>query len=185
MKELTNFIFELGSLRAYKEQGLQLMGISNGNSIADHSLRAAQIAFILAKMEGYENPFEPCTMNVFHEMTETRIGDLHKLAQRYITTDHEMIVKEQTENLGETGKDLLALFENSEFEKTTAGIIAKDADRLEHAFNAKEHVERGILAAQDWIDNARKILKTDSAKKLLEELDKGDSNEWWQKIKKI
>ncbi len=161
------------------------MGIANSNSIADHSLRAAQIAFILAKMEGYENPFEPCVMNVFHEMTETRIGDLHKLAQKYIQIDHEKIVKEQTENLGEIGKDLMILFENSEFEKTTAGIIAKDADRLEHAFNAKEHVDRGVLAAQDWIDNARKVLKTKSALKLLNELEKGDSNEWWKGLKKI
>ena len=81
-------------------------------------MRAAQIAFVLAKLEGYENPFEICTLTVFHELEECRIGDLHKVAK-------------------------------------------------------------------DWIERAKKELKTESARRLLEGLESSDSNEWWITLKKF
>ena len=59
------------------------------------------------------------------------------------------------------------------------------ADLLENAFQAKEYIEIGYKDAQNWIDNIRTILKTGSAKKLLDEIEKTSSNEWWKNLKKI
>ena len=68
---------------------------------------------------------------------------------------------------------------------TKAGIIARDADLLEVAATAKELYEKGYEYAKDWIKNVSLKLRTKSAKKLLEEMEKVNSNEWWQGLKKL
>lgn len=67
-KDILNFIFELGQLKRIKHEGWRLIGVKFPESVADHCLRAAQIGYILAKMEKYENPFEVCSMVVFHDI---------------------------------------------------------------------------------------------------------------------
>jgi len=153
--------------------------------VAEHSLRAAQIGYILAKMENYANPFEVCTMVVFHDMGECRLGDLHKLAARYTEAKEEQAVIDQTADLGEMGAELLSNWQQVDFKSTTAGIIGKDADYLEQAFVAKEYLEKGMVNAQEWIDNVSKALKTASAKALLEQMLQMDSTAWWKGLKKL
>jgi len=147
-------------------------------------LRAAQIAFVLAKLEGYENPFEVCTLTVFHELEECRIGDLHRVAKWYVKTEDEKAVKEQVERLGKIGKEIFRLWKKVKNPNTKAGVIAKDADLLEMIATAKELMDKGLKDAKDWIERARKELKTESAKRLLEGLESSDSNEWWITLKK-
>jgi putative hydrolases of HD superfamily len=184
-KDILNLIFEFGQLRRIKHEGWRLVGVENPDSVAEHSLRAAQIGFLLAKMEKYENPYEVCTMVVFHDIGECRIGDIHKVALRYLEADEERVVREQTENLEDIGKDILKLWQEFEAKTTTAGIIAKDADRLEQAVMAKEYIERGHASAKDWIINVSRLLKTKSAKKLLKLLETTDSTDWWEGLKKL
>ncbi len=184
-ENIINFVFELKHLSRIKHEGWRMIGIKNPESVADHSLRAAQIGFILAKLEKYNNPQEVCSIVVFHDMAESRIGDIHKVANRYIKVEEEKVVKEQTEKLGDLGEDILNMHEQIENRSTTAGIIAKDADMLDMAFTAKAYAEIGYEYAKDWMNNIEKILKTESAKELFNELKKSDSNEWWQKLKKL
>lgn len=49
LKKIITFIFELVQLRRIKHEGWRLVGIDNPESVAEHSLRAAQIGYILAK----------------------------------------------------------------------------------------------------------------------------------------
>jgi len=182
--DILNFIFELGQLRHIKNAGHRLIGVNQPYSVAEHNLRAAQIAFILAKMENYKNSYEVCTMTVFHDVEETRTGDVNKVMNRYITGDKLGAVHDQTENLDSIGKDIVHLWQQHEERTTTAGIISKDADLLEQAVMAKELVEKGYAYAQDWIKNIGMKLQTSSAKKLWEALQKSDSNAWWQGLKK-
>ncbi|MBS3171679.1 HD domain-containing protein [Candidatus Woesearchaeota archaeon] len=184
-KDILNFIFEVGQLKKVKREGWRLIGMDNLESVADHTLRASQIGFILAKLENYENPLEVCTMVVFHDIGECRIGDIHRVANRYINVDEEIAVKEQTEKLGEIGRDIFNMWKQVEDRNTKAGIIAKEADMLELAITAKENIEKGYSYAQDWINNISKALLTESGKKLLNELKNADSNKWWQGLKKL
>lgn len=184
-KHLLNFIFELGMLRRVKHEGMKIMGLKNPESVAEHSLRAAQLGYILAKLEKYENSAEVCAILTFHDIAECRTGDIHLVAKRYLTVDEERVVEEQVERLVGTGKEILELWKQIEHKNTTAGIIAKDADLLEQAITAKEYVEKGYDSAQDWINNVSKRLETESAKQLLDSLKDSDSNDWWQGLKKI
>jgi putative hydrolases of HD superfamily len=182
--QLIAFVFELVQLRRVKREGWRMVGVDNPESIAEHSLRAAQIAFILAKLERYPNPEEVCSMVVFHDIQECRIGDIHKVANRYLTHNDPLVVEEQMKELGEIGLSISNLWKQTEEKSTQAGIIAKDADLLEAAFTAREYKERGVPLMDLWMKNYMQYLNTGSAKHLLEELLKTESVWWWKDLKK-
>ena len=184
-KDVVDFIFEMGQLKRVKHEGWRLAGVEAPESVADHALRAAQIGFFLAKMENYGNPMEVCSILVFHDMEECRVGDVHRVAKRYVDARKEEAVKDQTKNLGDLGKEIHGLWKQMESKGTKAGIIAKDADLLEQAFAAKEYMERNYAFTQDWINNVSKALETGSAKSLLKSLLASRSNDWWQGLKKL
>ena len=186
IKKITNFIFELGALKHVKRSGWWIINIKDPENVAEHSFRAGIIGYILAKLEKADIN-KVAMMSLFNDLHEARLNDLHKIGQRYIdfkkaeTKAH----KEQTEELGEIGKEIFSLHKEYQEQKTKEAIIARDADLLENAYQAKEYMEIGYKDAQDWIDNIRKIIKTDSAKKLLDEIEKTSSNDWWRNLKKI
>ncbi len=185
IQHIAHFIYELGQLKRVHHEGWKLAGIAIPDTVAEHALRAAQIGFILAKMENYADPYEICTMLVFHDIGEARIGDIHKVANRYITADEQGAVQEQTVTLGEMGEDIFSLWQQVEYKSTPAGIIAKDADLLEQAVTAKEYLEQGYAATQNWIDNVGRALQTPSAQHLLDALIATDVCGWWQGLKKL
>ena len=181
---IKQFIFELGHLRRIKHEGWRLVGWDNPDSVAEHSLRAAQIAFILAKMENYDNPYEVVTMAVFHDRAEARIGDLHKMAARYVEADEKQAAQEQVEAF-EFGAELQEMWEAVDEHKNVAGTIAKDADYVEQIFMARELVELGYATAQQWIVNASKRLRTKSAQELVKDIDSASAFDWYQGLKKL
>lgn len=180
---ILNFFFELGQLRRIRHEGWTLAGVEDPESVAAHSLRAAQIGFVLASLEGYDNPFEVCTMLVFHDLGESRIGDIHRVANRYITADEGRATAEALSKIGSIGNNILTLWQQVEDVKTKAGIIAKDADLLEQALMAKEYMEKGYNAAHDWIRNISTMLRTCSAKALIASLKEVNSYDWWKGLK--
>lgn len=184
-KSILNFIFELGMLRRIKHEGWRVAGVPHPESVAEHSLRAAQIAFLLAKMENHPTPYEVVTITIFHDIGECRIGDLHKIAIRYVKVKEHRAVSDQTKTLKKIGAEIFDLWNQIEGKKPSkSGIIAKDADLLEQAVMAREYIEQGFKFAEDWIKNIALNLKTNSAKKLLAQLKNTDSHDWWQKLKK-
>lgn len=184
-KALVNFIFELGMLKRIKHEGVRLIGVDNPETVADHALRAAQIGYILAKLEGYENPQEVASIMIFHDINECRTNDIHRVANRYISVDKEKVVKEQTQMAGNIGEDIYKLWKVREDRESAAGIIAKDADMLELSFTAKSLIEQGFKDAQDWINNCEKNMRTESGKKLIKLMQEVSSNDWWKGLKKI
>lgn len=177
---IVNLIFELGQLRLEPRKGWHRIGIRPEN-VAEHSLRAAQLAYILAVMEEHPNPHHAASLAVFHDMAETRTGDPDRVAKRYSKSDQEGAARDQTEGLGELGKSVLSMWKEVEEAKTAAGKIAKDADRLEMAFTAKELLERGHGRAEKWMESVAEMFETDSARRLFDALQNGDPDEWWLK----
>lgn len=179
------FMHELGMLKRVQREGWKLLGITHPETVAEHSLRAAQIGFILAKLENYKNPEKICTMLVFHDIGECRIGDLHKVANRYVQVNEKQAVLDQTQSLGEIGKSIFSLWDEIEQQKTTAGILAKDADLLEMVVTACEIKQKQIKGVENWFENTKKRLKTQTAKRLFQELITTDPNTWWSGLKKF
>ena len=79
----------------------------------------------------------------------------------------------------------LEYFDEYENRNTKEGTIAKDADWIEMAFQAKEYVDMGYAEATDWIDNVEKAVETESAKKMIKEIKKTKFTDWWKGLKKM
>jgi putative hydrolase of HD superfamily len=185
MDKISELFFELGHLRRIKHEGWKLLGVKCPESVAEHSLRAAQIGYILAHLENYNKPEEICAMLVFHDMGESRIGDIHKVANRYIKANEEQAVTDQLKSLDKLGSKILDLWQNFEYKKTKAGIIARDADLLDMILTAKEYFHQGFSDAEDWIEKLGNKLETGSAKKILTHIEQKNPFEWWIGLKKM
>ena len=188
LKNTVNFIFEVNQLKRQRHSGFQLAGVKEPDSIAEHVMRAAQIGYILAVMEGDANPEKVASMIMIHDNGEARVGDQHKVAARYFNTKEAegRAFSEQLERIGDGLAEKWQKYFN-EFENRTTkeGIIAKDADWLETAFQAKEYADMGYKSAEDWIKNVDRALETKSAQLLLAQMKKIKFTDWWQGLKKM
>ncbi len=188
IKNIVNFIFELNQLKRQRHSGSQLAGVKDSDTVAEHVMRAAQIGYILAVMEGDANPEKVVSMLIIHDNGESRVGDQNKVAARYFSNSgaEANALADQLKNLGQQiEKKWLEYFKEYENRNTKGGIIAKDADWLEQAFQAKEYVDLGYKSAQDWIDNVEEALETESAKAIIKEMKKTEFTDWWQGLKKM
>jgi len=186
-KNITNYIFELGTLKRFAHSGTKMAGVKHPDTIAEHAHRTALIAYILAKMEKADA--EKATMiALLHDNAESRITDLHKVARRYIDTSisEKTAFKEQVADLPkEIGGLFNKYFLEYEDRKTAEAVIARDADLLETAFQAKEYLDLGYKVCQEWIDNVGKCIKTRSAKKIFKTMKKTNFADWWRPLTKI
>lgn len=186
-QKIANFICELNVLKRMPRTGSFVAGIKQPDDVAEHVFRAAQIGLILAELEGSANKDRVMRMVLIHDNAETRIGDLNKIMIRYLPNKHEAELKafeEQCENLpGPLAKDFLGLFKEYEAQETVESRIARDADLLELAFQAKEFLDIGYQAKTEWLDNVEKALTTQSAKGLFESLKTLKINDWWEGLK--
>jgi len=188
IKNIVNFIFELNQLKLLKHSGWKFAGVKNSDSVAEHTWRAAQIGYILAVMEGDANPETVVSIILIHDNPETRIGDQNKVSARYYSNNkaEANAFTDQLKNLGqEIEQKWQSYFKEFEQRKTKEGIIAKDADWLEQAFQAKEYLDQGYQAAEDWINNVSEAIETKSAKQLIQEMKRTKFTDWWQGLKKM
>jgi len=189
-KEIIKLFFELGQLRRVHHSGFKLTGIENPDSVAEHTLRVAQIGYVLAKMENADEN-KVTKICLFHELGETRVGDANRVELRYrsyfyLKKSELEAYKDQVKILPEKiKKDLTFLMEEFDERKTLEARCAKDADYLEQALTAKEYIDIGYKGCKDWIKNVKKALKTGTAKKFLKVIEKTDRNEWWGKLKEL
>lgn len=184
LKDVTKFFLEAGALKNISRSGWQVAGIKNPESVADHSFRTILIGYILAKSEGVDAD-KVMKMLVFHDLPEARIGDMHKVTANYIEKDHaeKAVAEDQAKFLPDNiSKEYVALIGEFNDLKTSEAIVARDADWLEVAIQAKEYMDAGNKNVQSWIDRVRTVLKTESAKSILEEIEQ--SGQWWDGLKK-
>ena len=188
-KKIKKFLSEIQMLKRVKHEGVKLAGVENPDSIAEHACLSAQIAFLLASIEGAD-AVKCVLMNLFHDNEEARIGDHHKVSARYLDVRdaEKKAEKEHFNNLPEPiGKAIFELQEEKRRRNTKEGIIAQDADWLEVALQAKIYSELGYKGCKDWIDNVNRALETESAKEILAEIKKEPDflNCWWKGLKKM
>lgn len=187
IKKIVNFFFELGVFKREKHSGFLLSGVKDPDTLGEHTARAAQMGYILAEMEGVD-PEKVATMLLIHDLGEIRVRDQHKLAARYYDIDkaERDAFHDQLNCLPEkVAKKWKTLFKEYNTRSTPEGVVAKDADWLETALTAKEYIELGYQGMDQWTNNVRKALETESAKKLLAEIENQKSCDWFKNLKKM
>ena len=185
MQELVQFLFETGHLKNVDRSGWWLLGNKDPESVAEHSFRCTIMGYILAKLENVDAS-KVIMMCLFHDVHETRTNDLHKVVQKYIKQEEagDKATEDQLKPLKDPiGKEISEVLGELTNQESRESVVAKDADILECAMQAREYQVQGYEASVDWLDRADSKLKCESSRKLLALLKVSDPGEWWKKLK--
>lgn len=177
IQAVVNFIFEASILQNMQRSGNVFLGSGN-QTVGSHIFRTILIGYLLSKMTSGVNVEKVMLMCLFHDIEESRTGDLNYLQQRYVASDDKMALKNAVDNLP-AKDDILETVKEYEELKTIEAKLAKDADTLELLFYLKEELDKGNLQAENWIEHAQKRLITENAKKLLPVLKNTKYYDWW------
>ena len=186
IKKVTNFLYEVGSLRMIPRGHRQSLGIDDvADNIASHSHRVSVIGYLLAKMEG-ANPDRVALMCILHDVPETRSGDQNWIHKRYVSVDERKIAEDQYS--GNIFSDFLKIHDEYNKRESIESKVAKDADMIDQLLLLKEYEWRGHKEATVWINGKgkstghkdRNKLSTESAKILLDNILNTNPGEWWE-----
>jgi len=181
-KTLINFLFEAATLKRLQRTGWQILG-SGQESVAEHSYMVAVISFILANQLKIDIK-KVLIIALFHDIAETRIGDIYKLADFYVEADERKAIQDIFLHLP-NGRELIKIAQEYREEKTLESKIVHDADTLALCIELKQLIEKGNIHAKEWFEANVERLKLPLAKKLGEEIRKSNSQDWWKKERQI
>jgi putative hydrolase of HD superfamily len=167
---LAGLAFELGVLKRLRRTGWSHAGIRDGESVAEHSLRVAQLASLIAAEEGAD-PARAALMAIWHDSQETRSGDIPHTARPYMAAriDPEAITVDQVAGLPEAAaKTVQETVSEYEAQTTLEARCARDADKLECLIQAVEYQAAGNTGVQGWITSSRAAIRTRTAERIAE-----------------
>jgi putative hydrolases of HD superfamily len=178
-KNIVNFLFEVGILSKTPRSGFHFLGTGE-QSVSEHVNRVVFMGYTLALMEKDVDMLKVLKMCMLHDISESRISDLNYVHQKYVKKEENQAVKDLAGSLP-FGNDIIEVIHEYEARETKEAILAKDADNLEWIFSLKEQQDTGNSRAKQWVLSAIRRLKSESAKRIAEEMLKTDSNEWWDR----
>ena len=167
LRAIARYLHELGELKRVRRSGWWLTGVRDPESVAEHSFRAAAVAYFLAGLEGADRG-KAVAMALFHDGAEARVNDPHRMLKRYVdwTAVEEKVLEDQLRGLPPgTAGELEGLLAEARERETLEARVAKDADRIECLLQAREYGEQGHKV-EEWIRSSVDELSTESAKKL-------------------
>ncbi|MCK4714966.1 MAG: HD domain-containing protein [Candidatus Aenigmarchaeota archaeon] len=180
LRDLADYLFSLGMLKRTERSGWRTIGIQEPESVAEHSFVSALVGAELAKMEGADET-KVVRMCLLHDLHELRMGDLNKMNKRYLKMDEGKAFAETVRgSIHES--EMKALFREMNAGKSKEALLVRDAHALEMMLEAKFLLDSGNPYAKDWIRSARAKLKSRSAKKLAQVIERQDSLGWMMKL---
>ena len=177
MKNVINFLFEVGMLKKTPRTGYQFLG-SGGESVADHSFRTAVIGYVLATLEPKADRQRVVLMCLFHDFHEARTGDHNYVNKKYVKVDEKRAVQDLARELI-FGDEILKLTDEFNRADTLEAHVSKDADQLDLILELKEQLDLGNAQAKEWLSFAVKRLFRESSKKMAQEILRTNNAEWW------
>jgi putative hydrolase of HD superfamily len=164
-------------LKKTPRSGFQFLG-SGKESVAEHLFRVAAIGYTLARLDSETDVFRVVQMCLFHDLAESRTGDLNYVNKQYVRADERQALVDLLQPLpfGPELREVVVEFEHGESREAQ---LARDADQLDLILELKEHLDLGNRYADKWLYFARQRLKTDLGRQLASEIMETDSTEWW------
>ena len=164
---LAAFGYELGVLKRLRRSGWWHAGVRDPESVAEHTMRVAQLAALIAAEEGAD-PARASLLALWHDSQETRTGDLPHTAGDYLSKpDPRQITADQTADLPPRSRDMVRqAVDEYEDRHSKEALCAKDADKLEMLLQAVEYRDMGVQRVDGWIESARKGLKTETGQRI-------------------
>lgn len=178
------YLYEVGQLKLSKRTGWWHAGVPEPESVAEHTFRAAVIGYVLAVME-HADPGLTATLCLFHDVIETRTGDIPNVAKAYVT--HEPDVRIAADQVGGTAPEvrdaILGLVARFVDQDSPEALLAKDADRLECLMQAREYEHQGFKNTGPWMESSRAGLRSTSARQLADRALTMPPDEWWKSFR--
>jgi putative hydrolase of HD superfamily len=164
---IAQFVFEMGVLKRLRRAGWWHVGVRDPESVAEHSLRVAQIASLIAAEEGAD-PARAAFLAIWHDSQETRTGDIPHTAKPYLNSiDNNAVTADQVRRMPETArKTVQEAVTEYEGQSSPEAQCAKDADKLECLIQALEYRAAGYAEVQGWIDSSYAALRTITARRI-------------------
>jgi len=182
---IAKFLYEVGQLKRVKRSGWWIAGVKDPESVAEHTFRAAVIAYVLARLEGVDTG-KAVLMALFHDLPEARTNDAHRIVRRYADwrgVDQKAMTEQSKRLPDAVANEVISFFKEFEKEVSPEAKLARDADLLECLIQAREYQALGYQDVADWILNAQTALMTESAKAIAAECLRTEPKEWWQGLK--
>ncbi len=177
MRELAKFLFEAGMLKRTPRSGLQFLGSGN-ESVAEHVCRVVYIGYVLAKQTPGVDEEKLLKMCLFHDLVESRTGDLNYVNKKYVRADEDAAMADICRPLS-FGGEMESLFREFNARETLEARLANDADQLELLLLLRECQDLGNKYSADWIPICLKRLRTDAGRRLGEAIMATDWSAWW------
>ena len=177
---LLSFMQEGIRLKLMPRSGWWYYGIKNPESVADHvysmSLMALLLAEYLKEMGEDIDTGKVVKMALIHELGETKIGDIHLEARRYIDREkldeaEERAFSDVVGILGKVSESLRELYREFDERSSREALIVRAADKLELLFQAYMYEKfgyRNLEAFWETKENFRDFFHYDFLKVVFE-----------------
>jgi putative hydrolase of HD superfamily len=181
LQALARYAYEIGHLKRSARTGWWMVGISHPESVAEHTLRTALLGYLLAEMEGAD-PARTAVLCLFHDMQETRIGDIPYVGKEYLrAADPAAVTADQVRGLPDAAaRAVTGAVHEYEAQESLEAQIAHDADRLECLVQAREYEVQGFEQVTPWIESSQAALRSVTAKRLAEACLEISPGDWWR-----
>ncbi len=179
LEDIVNFFFEAGIFEKIPRSGDAFLGAAP-QYLSSHIFRTTVIGFCMANMAGADVS-KVTFMCLFHDIEESRTGDLNYLHQRYVNSDDAKALHDITKTLP-FGDFLNTFMKEYEDQISEESRIAKDADTLELILHLKEELDKGNSQAANWLKFAEKRLKTSLGKDILKKIVDVKYYNWWYRL---
>ncbi|MEW6261155.1 MAG: HD domain-containing protein [Thermodesulfobacteriota bacterium] len=175
-----DFLFEARFLKAIPRSGFAFLGAGR-ESVAEHVYLTTIVAYVLSFMVPHVDRNRLMFLCLFHDLPETRIGDLNSVQKSYHRPQTGQCLKDLTDGLI-FGGQLAEWMHEFETANTQEALLARDADQIALIVELKWLLDHGTAAAGRWIDSVRLRVQTEAGRSLTDEILKTESDAWWWRI---
>ncbi|NPB02902.1 MAG: HD family hydrolase [Thermotogae bacterium] len=153
------FMEDSQRLKLIPRSGWWYYGVKEPESVAEHTTGVAMLSFVMAaflrELGEKVDPYKAATMALFHELGESRIGDVHLEARRYIPSEEleraeAMAYNEVVSVLGDVGNSIRDLYREFESRSSPEALVVRAADKLELLFQALSYERHGYRTLQPF-----------------------------------
>ncbi len=169
----SKFLSYVDALSQVPRRGWKLRGIEKPETVLEHSFRVAILALLVR--DYYEVDGEKLlSLALIHDLAEALAGDITPFdgigrdeKEKREKEAFEIMTSELPEALKE---EFLFLWKELKSCKTLEARLVKQLDKIDMAFKARMYEDEGYKNLEEFVEEARKEVKDERLKKILEEI---------------
>ena len=162
---LLDLLLELQTLDRVPRSGYFLRGISDCESVSEHTFHVAMLVWLLAGEEPALDRAHAVELALMHDLAELRIGDLPRTATTYLPADvkHAAERRAAIHILAPADPRATALYEEYEEGATAEARFVRACDKLQLMVKVTVYESWGHLGLAEFWGNPANFPKSDFA----------------------